>query len=60
MTTTDDPAAGSTEPAEADIANAGMQVLGMFAAICGAPDDPEVAAQARQALAHLRGLLEAA
>ena len=49
-----------TEPTAAEArAEAGHKVLEMFAAVCGAPDDPAVATEANQALAELQALLDA-
>jgi hypothetical protein len=39
------------------VADAGMHLLHMFAAVCGAPDDPLVAQQANTALRDLESLL---
>jgi len=50
---------GQPSTAEARRAEAGHKVLEMFAAVCGAPDDAVVAAQANQALAELQALLDA-
>ena len=49
------------EPSTTDarIAEAGMNLLAAFAAVCGAPDDETVADQANQALAVLDGLVTA-
>jgi len=50
----------STEPnPEQDLGAACQNVLGMFVAICGAPDDLDVAAEANRALRHLENLLVA-
>lgn len=44
---------------ESAIAEAGMHLLHMFAAVCGAPDDQEIAQQANAALRDLDALLSA-
>jgi hypothetical protein len=45
-----------TDPAR-DIGAACQNLLGMFVAVCGAPDDLDVAAEANRALRHLDDLL---
>ena len=42
--------------ADTQLAAAGHRVLEMFVAICGAPDDEQVAAEANRALAELARL----
>lgn len=44
-------------PTEQDLAGAGERLLGMFVAVCGAPDDLDVAASANQALREFDTLL---
>ncbi len=61
MTTSTEPATDdSADVAQAPLTAAGHRLLEAFAAICGAPDDPEVAAQAQVALAELDAVLAAA
>jgi hypothetical protein len=52
------PKEGSQASVDARRAEAGHKVLEMFAAVCGAPDAPAVAAEANQALAELQALLD--
>jgi hypothetical protein len=42
------------------LATAGYRLLELFGAVCGAPDDPAVAAEAQAALADLESLLPTA
>jgi hypothetical protein len=44
-------------PTEQDLATASQRVLHMFVAVCGAPDDPEVAHEAAAALRDLETML---
>lgn len=44
-------------PTEQNLASAGERVLGMFVAVCGAPDDLDVAAEANRALREFDAML---
>jgi hypothetical protein len=48
---------GTTDGGSTAIEAAAGHVLEMFAAVCGTPDDPDVARQADRALRTLDGLL---
>jgi len=45
---------------EQELSAAGHRVLEMFVAVCHAPDDPVVAAEANQALTDLQAVLDRA
>lgn len=47
-------------PSDEELSSAAMRVLEMFAAVCGAPDDPQTAQEADEALWRLEGLLAGA